>query len=198
MLRLDDRGLPDHAPVAVARVRRSRRTYLARVAGPISPPSALAASAPRARGGSAPAGRRRRSDRESSSSASRCLRSRSLGISIVEAVVDVAAIARVRLRRALAAEALDGPVLGAGRDADALRAAQRRNLDVGAADRLGERDRDVDLEVAVGAALEDRRGARPGSSRRGRPEGPPSGPSSPLPASRIRVPSLTPAGTLTR
>ena len=58
--------------------------------------------------------------------------------------------------RALAAQALDRAVLGAAGHAQLLRAVQRRDLDVGAADRLGDRDRHLDLEV-VALALEDRR-----------------------------------------
>ena len=74
-----------------------------------------------------------------------------------EAVVDVAALgALAEQRRALAAQALDRPVLGAAGHAQLLRAVQRRDLDVGAADRLGDRDRHLDLEV-VALALEHRR-----------------------------------------
>src|SRR4029079_2127233 len=80
----------------------------------------------------------------------------------LELVVDVAALARGRPRRPFAAEPLDGPVLGPGCDPDPLRATQRRHLDVGAADSLAERDRHLDLEVAVGPAVEDRRGRHPG------------------------------------
>src|SRR3954447_16879032 len=47
-------------------------------------------------------------------------------------------------------------MLGAGGNADPLRAVQRRHLDGRAADRLGNRDRHVDLEV-LALAPEDRR-----------------------------------------
>ena len=47
-------------------------------------------------------------------------------------------------------------MLGAGRHAQLLAAVERRHLDVGAADRLGDRQRHLDLEV-VALALEDRR-----------------------------------------
>src|SRR3954451_17650879 len=74
-----------------------------------------------------------------------------------EAVVDVPAGPRAgaELRRALAAQALDGAVLRAGRDAESLRAMQRRHFDLGAADRLRDRERHLDLDV-VALALEHR------------------------------------------
>src|SRR4051794_3695750 len=59
-------------------------------------------------------------------------------------------------RRTLAAQALERAVLGAGRHAQALGAVQRRDLDLGAGERLGDGDRDLDLEV-VALGLEDRR-----------------------------------------
>src|SRR4051794_10600986 len=68
-----------------------------------------------------------------------------------EPVADVGAAAAAELRRSLAAEALDGAVLRARRNADALRAGERRHLDGCAADRLGDRDRDLDLEVVAPA-----------------------------------------------
>src|SRR5436853_6082945 len=80
-----------------------------------------------------------------------------LGDLDVEAVVDVAAPAAGELFRALAAQSLDAAVRGAGRDPDALRALERRNLDGAAGDRLDDRDRDLDLEVVPGT-LEHRRG----------------------------------------
>src|SRR5205814_8650147 len=73
-----------------------------------------------------------------------------------EPVVDVSTTLAVQLRRALAAQALDGAVLGAGRHPDALRARQRGHLHGGAADGLGDRDRHVHLEV-VALAAEHRR-----------------------------------------
>src|SRR6185503_18527009 len=74
-----------------------------------------------------------------------------------EAVVDVAArLAAGHRRRALAAQPLDGAVTGAAGHAQLLRAVQRRHLDVGAAQRLGDRDRHLDLEV-VALAPEHRR-----------------------------------------
>src|SRR5215217_5121472 len=73
-----------------------------------------------------------------------------------EPVAHVAATAAAELRRALAAQALDRAVLGAGGHANALGAAEGRHLDRRAADRLGDRDRDLDLEV-VALAREDRR-----------------------------------------
>src|SRR4029079_2114042 len=73
-----------------------------------------------------------------------------------EAVVDVAAPDAGQRRRALAAQSLHGPVLGPTRHAQLLRAVQRRHLDVGAAQRLGDRDRHLDLEV-VALAPEHRR-----------------------------------------
>ena len=65
-------------------------------------------------------------------------------------------------RRPLAAQPLDAPVLGARRDPDRLRSVQRRHLDRRPLDRLGDRYRQVDLEVAVGALAEHRRGRDPG------------------------------------
>src|SRR5277367_5137605 len=77
-----------------------------------------------------------------------------------EAVVDVTFLrgARAELRRALAAQPLDGAARRAGRDAQRLRAVQRRHLHVGAAQRLRDRQRHLDLEV-VALALERRRAA---------------------------------------
>src|SRR4029079_15736460 len=57
------------------------------------------------------------------------------------------------LGRALAAEALDRPVMRPRGDAQALGAVQRRDLDLGAPDRLRDRERDLDLDV-VALALE--------------------------------------------
>src|SRR4051794_22005236 len=74
-----------------------------------------------------------------------------------EPIVQVAAAGTgAERRRALAAQALERAVLGAGRHAQALGAVQRRDLDLGPAERLGDGDRDLDLEV-VALALEDRR-----------------------------------------
>src|SRR4051812_21239646 len=70
--------------------------------------------------------------------------------------MDIAAALVGQLRRALAAQALDGAVLGAGGHADALLAIQSRHLHGRAADGFGDRDRHVHLEV-VALALEDRR-----------------------------------------
>ena len=66
-----------------------------------------------------------------------------------------AAALAVELGRALAAQALDGPVLRAGGHAQALAARQRGDLDLRAAQGLGDRERDLDLEV-LALALEDR------------------------------------------
>ena len=98
-----------------------------------------------------------------------------------EAVVDVPALRRLpapELRRALAAQALDGAVLGPRRHAQGLGAVQGRHLHLGAAQRLGDRQRHLDLEV-VALALEDRRGrdvrdqiqvaGRPAAAARARP-----------------------------
>ena len=49
----------------------------------------------------------------------------------------------------LAAQPLHGAVLGPARHAQPLRAVQRRHLDHRAADRLGDRQRDLDLEVVA-------------------------------------------------
>src|SRR5919201_4664531 len=68
-------------------------------------------------------------------------------------VVDVAAAASPEPRRALAAQPLDRAVLCARRHPDPLGAAQGRDLDRGAADRLDDGDRHLDLEV-VPLALE--------------------------------------------
>ena len=73
-----------------------------------------------------------------------------------EPVVDVAAALAAEPRRPLAAQPLDGAVLGPARNAQALGAVQRRHLDHGAAHRLGNRQRDLDLEV-LADALEHRR-----------------------------------------
>src|SRR5918999_4507742 len=100
-----------------------------------------------------------------------------------EPVVDVAAAAAAQLRRPLAPQALDRAVLGAGRYADPLRTGERRRLDRGAANRLRNRDRYLDLEV-VALAGEDRRvghvcddvevargaAARPGLALAGEPD----------------------------
>src|SRR5947209_6257039 len=59
-------------------------------------------------------------------------------------------------RQALAAQALDRAVLGAGRHAQALASAQGGHLDLGAAQRLGDGERHLDLDV-VALALEGRR-----------------------------------------
>ena len=82
------------------------------------------------------------------------------------------------------------------RDAQLLAPVQRRHLDLGAADRLGDRERDLDLDV-VALALEHRAvaHARDDVQVAG---GPPLRPGSPLPASRTREPSRTPAGMFTR
>src|SRR5829696_6049836 len=72
-----------------------------------------------------------------------------------QAVAHVAAATAAELRRALAAQALHGAVLRARRNADALGRCERGHLDRGAADRLGDRDRHLHLEV-VAPALEDR------------------------------------------
>ena len=71
-------------------------------------------------------------------------------------VVDVAAPAAAELRRTLAAQPLHRAVLRARGNAYALGRRERRHLDRGAADRLGDRDRHLDLEV-VALAREDRR-----------------------------------------
>ena len=74
-----------------------------------------------------------------------------------EAVVDVAAALAAELRRALAAQALDRAVLACPAGTRSFLAPlQRRHLDLGAARRLGDGERDLDLEV-VALALEDRR-----------------------------------------
>src|SRR5215212_3124644 len=77
-------------------------------------------------------------------------------------VVDVAPARALGTRRSLAAQALYRAVLGARRDADRLRAAQRRHLDARALNRLRHGHREVHLEVAVGPLPEDRRGSDPG------------------------------------
>ena len=72
--------------------------------------------------------------------------------------MDVAARARAaQLRRALAAQPLHGAALRARRHAQLLAPVERRDLDVRPADRLRDRERDLDLEV-VAATMEDRRG----------------------------------------
>ena len=81
----------------------------------------------------------------------------------LEPVADVAAAAAARLRRALAAQPLDGPVLGPGRDPDPLAcrsgsAPRRSRPAIASAIVIGT----VDLEVAVVALGEDRRGATRG------------------------------------
>ncbi len=91
-----------------------------------------------------------------SSTASLCSRESELGTSIKQLVVDVAAPAAAELRRSLAAQPLHRAVLRARGNADALGRGERRHLDGGAADRLGDRDRHLDLEV-VALAREDRR-----------------------------------------
>src|SRR5215207_4807504 len=73
-----------------------------------------------------------------------------------EAVVDVPAAAAPERLWALAAQPLDRPVPGAAGHAQLLDAVERRHLDVRAADRLGDGDRHLDLEV-VALAPEDRR-----------------------------------------
>src|ERR1700684_4042742 len=77
-----------------------------------------------------------------------------------EAVAQVAALRRraaVQLRRALAAQALDGSVRRAGLDAQRLRPVERRHLHVGAAERLGGAQRELDLEVLALAREDGRR-----------------------------------------
>src|SRR5207247_2574364 len=80
----------------------------------------------------------------------------------LEPVEDVAPPAAAGSRGALPAEALDGSMLGSGRNPDPLRAGERRHLDGRPLDRLGDRDRDRHLEIAVGALAEDRGGGDPG------------------------------------
>src|SRR4051794_30880886 len=80
-----------------------------------------------------------------------------LGHLDLEAVEDVAAALPAGLRRSFATQALDRSVLRPGREPDSLRAVQGWNLDRGALDRLGDRDRDRDLEIAVRPLHEDRR-----------------------------------------
>src|SRR3954471_23366861 len=73
-----------------------------------------------------------------------------------EAVVDVAAAGAAEARGTLAAQALDRPVLGAGRHAELLRRVEGRDLHLGALERLGDRDRHLDLQV-VALGLEHQR-----------------------------------------
>src|SRR4051794_7519481 len=73
-----------------------------------------------------------------------------------EAVVDVAAVLPAELRRALAADALHGAVLRAAGDPQGLAPVEGRDLDLGALQRLGDRERHLDLDV-VALAGEDRR-----------------------------------------
>src|SRR3954471_17631037 len=73
-----------------------------------------------------------------------------------EAVVDVAAVLPAELRRALAADALHGAVLRAAGDAQRLAPVEGRDLDLGALQGLGDRERHLDLDV-VALAGEDRR-----------------------------------------
>ncbi len=75
-------------------------------------------------------------------------------------VVDVSAPRSLGPRRPLAAQPLDRAVLRSG-ERLIVGAVQRGHLDVAALDRLGHGDRQVDLEVAVGTLLEDRRGSNP-------------------------------------
>ena len=65
------------------------------------------------------------------------------------------------LRRSLAAQALDGAVGRARPHAQRLRAGERRDLDLGARERLGDREGHLDLDV-LAFALEDRRGSHVG------------------------------------
>ena len=103
---------------------------------------------------------------------------------------------RPLLRRALAAHPERLAARGAGGHLQRDRAVQRRHLDVRAERGLGERDRHVDRQVVALATEQLVRCAR-ARARRGRPGGRPRRPDSPLPASLIRAPSLTPAGTFT-
>src|SRR5581483_3373719 len=78
-----------------------------------------------------------------------------------EPVADVSASLAAERLRALAPQALDGPMLGPGWNPQALRAVQGGYLDDGAADRLWEGQWHLDLE-AVADPLEDRRVGHPG------------------------------------
>src|SRR5919106_38232 len=78
----------------------------------------------------------------------------------LEPVADVAPLpATTGLGWALAAEPLHRPVTRPGGDPDPLRAVERRDLDGRALDRLGDRDRHGDLQVAVAPLPVHRRGS---------------------------------------
>src|SRR6266487_245704 len=80
----------------------------------------------------------------------------------LQPVADVAATAAPGLRRPLAAQTLDRAVLGPLADLDLLRPLQGRHLDRRPAQRLGNRDRHGDLEVAAVEPFEDRGGGGAG------------------------------------
>src|SRR5205807_9654896 len=73
-----------------------------------------------------------------------------------EAIMDVASTVAAEARRPLAAEPLDGAVRRPRRHAESLAPIERRNLDLGALQSLGNRQRHLDLDV-VALADEDRR-----------------------------------------
>ena len=174
-------GPPDHAALAAVAQRRSRHppspigrtdrrrltAGAARIRSRGSLPSLEreARRAPRAACRRAPSGSRR------------------------EPVADVAAAARVRLRRPLAAEPLDGPVRVPG--ATRIRFVPRRvgtsmlAPPIASARVIGTST----SRLPSARRLKTGEGATRVVTKRS-PAGPPSGPSSPLPASRIRVPSL--------
>ena len=145
-------GDGDHEDAAVVGDRRSRVVVRGRArASPSARLLARRAARTAARAGC------RSSPCESSSTASCCSSARATRDVDHEAVVDVAAALAAELRRALAAQALDGAVLGARRArAASCVPSSVGTSTVGAADRLGDRDRHLDLEV-VALALEDRR-----------------------------------------
>src|SRR4249919_979186 len=80
-----------------------------------------------------------------------------LGHLDLEPVADVAVALAPRLRRPLALEPLDRAVPGSRPDLDLLRAVEGWHLDRRPAQRLGDRDRHRNLEVATVEPLEDRR-----------------------------------------
>ena len=91
-----------------------------------------------------------------SSTAASCSAVSAVGQVEHEAVVDVAAAGLAEALGTQAAQALDRARARARRHAQRLAAVERRDLDVRAAQRLGDRQRHLDLDV-VALAREDRR-----------------------------------------
>ena len=88
---------------------------------------------------------------ESSSTAARCSSVERVGDVEHEAVADVPARGAAELGRALAAQTLDRAGLGPRLYAQSLRSVKRRHLYLSAAQGLGDRERDLDLQIVAPA-----------------------------------------------